>query len=52
MEEPGQPLPNDVYITYLNTMENRNIKSAGTISGQRTAYEEFVRSNLCLPSID
>ncbi len=52
MEEPGQPLPNEVYITYLNTMENRNIKSEGTISNQRTEYEDFVRKNLCLPSID
>lgn len=52
MEEPGQPLPNEVYITYLNTMENRNIKSAGTISSQRTEYEDFVRKNLCLPSTD
>lgn len=52
MEEPGQPLPNEVYITYLNTMENRNIKSEGTISNQRTEYEDFVRKNLCLPSTD
>ena len=52
MEEPDQPLPIDVYISYLNTIENRNLKSDGTISNQRAEYEAFKRENLCLRNID
>ena len=44
---PGHPLPNDVYMTYLNTVEGSTIKSPGTISNQRAEYERFMRENLC-----
>ena len=44
---PGHPLPNDVYMTYLNTVESYAIKSPGTISNQRAEYERFMRENLC-----
>ena len=52
MEEPEHPLPNDVYITYLNIVEKRNINSEGTISNQRSAYEVFMRENLCSHNTD
>lgn len=47
MAEPGQPLPNNVYKTYLNTHEGFSIKSDGTISNQRDAYKKFLKENLC-----
>lgn len=47
MEEPGHPLPNNVYKTYLNSCEGYNIKSDGTISNQRDAYKKFLREHLC-----
>lgn len=47
MKHPGHPLPNDVYMTYLNKQEGCAIKSAGTISNQRAAYEHFLRESLC-----
>ena len=45
--EPGHPLPNDVYMTYLNTREGYAIRSAGTISSQRKAYKDILRKSLC-----
>lgn len=48
MSDPGHPLPNDVYITYLNTKEGCSIRSPGTISNQRKEYERFLREGgLC-----
>lgn len=46
MQDPGHPLPNNVYKTYLNGFEGFDIHSDGTISNQRTAYKEFLRENL------
>lgn len=42
-DEPGHPLPNDVYMVYLNTLESYSIRSPGTISNQRREYERFLR---------
>ena len=47
MEPPGQPLPNDVYLEYLNAKEEAGVKSASAISNQRAAYYEFLKENLC-----
>ncbi len=47
MEQPNQPLPNDVYIQYLNTQENAMLKSPSTITNQRNAYCEFFGGILC-----
>ena len=47
LESMGHPLPNDVYITYLNTAEGYQIHSPGTISNQRKEYQKFLRENLC-----
>ena len=47
MEPMGHPLPNDVYLTYLNDKEGFQIRSAGTISNQRKEYRQFLRENLC-----
>ncbi|MBE5708298.1 MAG: hypothetical protein EGR51_00125 [Oscillibacter sp.] len=47
MEHPGQPLPNDVYVTYLGNAEGLEVKSPSTITNQRTAYRAFLKENLC-----
>lgn len=47
MEAPGQPLPNDVYVTYLGKAEGVEVKSPSTITNQRTAYRAFLKENLC-----
>ena len=47
MEPPGQPLPNDVYLEYLNAKEEAGVKSASAISNQRAAYYKFLKENLC-----
>ena len=47
MKEPGHPMPNDVYLRYLETVEGLSLRSAGTISNQRAAYEQFLRESLC-----
>lgn len=47
MEPPGQPLPNDVYLEYLNAKEETGVKSVSTISNQRSAYYKFLKENLC-----
>ena len=44
---PGHPLPNDVYLTYLRSMENLDVRSPGTISNQRREYRQFLRDSLC-----
>ena len=46
MSEPKQPLPNDVYTTYLDKEENRQVK-ASALSNQRTAYLAFLKEQLC-----
>ena len=46
MSEPKQPLPNDVYTTYLDKKENRQVK-ASALSNQRTAYVKFLKEQLC-----
>ncbi len=46
MEPPSHPLPNDVYLTYLNGIEGLSINAASTISTQRKAYEGFMRECL------
>lgn len=53
MKPIKQPLPNDVYTTYLYEIENIRGKDGGklggsTISTQRTAYDEFLKNNLKL----
>lgn len=45
MEPPKQPLPNDVYTTYLEQVENSHI-GASTVSQQRTAYRKFMKAQL------
>lgn len=45
-EEPDQPLPNDVYLAYLNEREGKALKSESTITNQRTAYRAFQREIL------
>lgn len=47
MESPDQPLPNDVYMEYLNVQEGMDVKSPSTITNQRVAYRAFLRENLC-----
>ena len=47
MEPPGQPLPNDVYLEYLNAKEEAGVKSMSAISNQRAAYYKFLKENLC-----
>ena len=46
MEKPKQPLPNDVYLWYMNTQEDAQLKSLSTITNQRKAYQAFVEENL------
>lgn len=46
MTEPKRPLPNDVYIAYLNGREGKALKSEGTITNQRNAYKLFLRELL------
>lgn len=46
MQEPGQPLPNDVYLAYLRECEG-TASSPAAISNGRTAYCAFLRQNLC-----
>ena len=45
MAQPGQPLPNDVYLQYLRR-QGYPLRSASTISNQRDAYRAFIRENL------
>lgn len=45
MEPPGQPLPNDVYTTYLARVEHY-AATAPAVSRQRTAYRTFMRERL------
>lgn len=45
MEPPEQPLPNDVYTTYLERVEHYTAKAAA-VSQQRTDYRAFMRANL------
>ena len=47
MELPEQPLPNDVYMQYLEQIEGMELKSVSTITNQRTAYRAFLKENLC-----
>ena len=47
MTVPDQPLPNNVYMQYLNTVEGMELKSASTITNQRMAYRTFLKENLC-----
>ena len=44
--EPAQPLPNDVYLTYLNDREGKGLKSESAIANQRSAYRTFLREIL------
>ena len=46
MTEPKRPLPNDVYITYLNGREGKALKSEATVTNQRNAYKLFLREIL------
>lgn len=46
MEEPKQPFPNDLYLTYRNTQENATIRSVSTITNQRNAYKDFLKQEL------
>ncbi len=45
MAQPGQPLPNDVYLQYLRR-QGYPLRSASTISNQRDAYRAFIKENL------
>lgn len=47
MEKPKQPLPNDIYMQYLNDREQMNLKSPSTITNQRNAYRAFFKEVLC-----
>lgn len=47
MEKPKQPLPNDIYMQYLNNREQMNLKSPSTITNQRNAYRAFFKEVLC-----
>lgn len=47
MTVPRQPLPNDVYVEYLNTQEGMELKSVSVVSNQRKAYVGFLKENLC-----
>lgn len=47
MEQPSQPLPNDVYMQYLNDREKIELKSPSTITNQRNAYRAFLKEVLC-----
>lgn len=47
MTVPRQPLPNDVYVEYLNTQEGMELKSVSVVSNQRKAYVAFLKENLC-----
>lgn len=40
-EPPRPPLPNDVYLTYLNDREGKGLKSESTITNQRNAYKKL-----------
>lgn len=46
MEEPKQPLPNDVYVTYLSNIEGYQT-SAPAVSMQRSAYNQLMKDCLC-----
>jgi hypothetical protein len=47
MEPVTQPLPNDVYLTYLARVEKSNVSQASTISTQRKFYRQFLKEQLC-----
>ena len=42
MEEPKRPLPNDVYVAYLKTREEKQ-KTESAVSNQRKAYKALLR---------
>ena len=46
MTPPKRPLPNDVYVMYLNVSEGKALKSEATITNQRNAYKSFLRELL------
>ena len=46
MSEPKRPLPNDVYVAYLNGREGKALKSEATITNQRNAYKLFLHELL------
>lgn len=45
MEPPEQPLPNDVYVTYLEKVEHYTA-TAPAVSQQRTTFRKFLQENL------
>lgn len=45
-QEPGQPLPNDVYRAYLESGEGKRVGDSA-LSNQRKAYQIFLHDNLC-----
>ncbi len=47
MEPPEHPLPNDVYLNYLERVEGTKLSSPSTITNQRMAYRAFLKENLC-----
>ena len=47
MNTPEQPLPNDVYMQYMQEVEGTKLKSASAITNQRMAYRAFLEENLC-----
>ena len=47
MEPPEHPLPNDVYLNYLERVEGTKRNSSSTITNQRMAYRAFLKENLC-----
>ena len=47
MNTPEQPLPNDVYMQYMQDVEGTKLKSASAITNQRMAYRAFLEENLC-----
>ena len=46
MEDPGHPLPNDVYCAYLETRENTKVGSSA-LSNQRASYKKFLEELIC-----
>ena len=42
MEETKLPLPEDVYLSYLNKVERYPVKGVSAISNQRKEYEKFL----------
>lgn len=46
MEEPGHPFPNDIYIQYMLEIEGITLRSASTVTNQRTYYRNFLKEML------